>query len=238
MGNKKIDLLKYELVTLDYRTVKPLQGELKRMDAQAEKKLLQSLQDEGKFVPEFVWFDEESGEWYAMDGHQRLSIYAKHDITFNDSYDVPFLKVAAKDKEEAAKRLLLINSDFGKITRQGLMDFVTTFKIGGEWMNQKIELSGFGNFDFVSEANRIMEKVKDDKVGERPMPPPPPPVVKKEEVPQKPTASGNEWASWTELLKASTKDMVVDTVRRVKDEQGFAMNHEAIQYIFDKFNSL
>jgi len=103
MGNKKIDLLKYELVTLDYRTVKPLQGELKRMDAQAEKKLLQSLQDEGKFVPEFVWFDEEGGEWYAMDGHQRLSIYAKHDITFNDSYDVPFLKVAAKDKEEAAK---------------------------------------------------------------------------------------------------------------------------------------
>jgi len=68
------------------------------MDAQAEKKLLQSLQDEGKFVPEFVWFDEEGGEWYAMDGHQRLSIYAKHDITFNDSYDVPFLKAASMTK--------------------------------------------------------------------------------------------------------------------------------------------
>lgn len=252
----QIKIEKFEVVNLDYREVLPLQGQLKALSKDSERKLLESLKDKGKFVPEFVWHNAQDGNWYTLDGHSRLKVYVKHDVKFNDSYVVPFLSIQASDTKDAKEKLLLINSDYGKITESGLLDFVKDLDISADWMNTKLDMSAFHNFDFVQHARNMAHNLNKDLIdfGKnfpskdwKPEDKNSLPLAPKESLsPQtfyqppaepirQPRASDNDWHSITEIVPYSFKQQYVELLDRVCKEQGFAQKHEALQFIIHQF---
>lgn len=147
--NQEIRLIEQEFITLDYRTIKPLQGERKVLLPDAEKRLLTSLSAKGRFVPEYVWQNPQDGEYYTLDGHSRLKTYQKHQLTFNGGYELPFLLIKAGNPKDAAEKLQIIDSDYGKVTQKGQQDFADAFQLDVKWLNETTMLSEFPTFDFI-----------------------------------------------------------------------------------------
>lgn len=87
------------------------QGKLKSIDAAAFDKLKQSILRYGFSFPIFIW------DGNILDGHQRLAavkslIGEGHTI---EGGMLPVVHIEARDKKEAAEKLLLINSRYAKI---------------------------------------------------------------------------------------------------------------------------
>lgn len=153
---KEIRLIEQSFVTLDYRTIRPLQGERKVLLPDAEKRLLNSLNEKGRFVPEYVWYNPNDGLYYTLDGHSRLKTYEKHGLTFNGSHELPFLLVQADNPKDAAEKLQIIDSDYGKVTREGQLAFADMFQLDVNWLNTTTMLSSFPDFDFINDY-RVMQ---------------------------------------------------------------------------------
>lgn len=110
------------LPTIDYRKVKPLQGNLKDLTEKNYNKLKGVLAKRGFEVPLFLWFDGDIA--YYLDGHQRQRVMAGEDMSDNGNYEVPYVRIEAKDKKEAKEKLLEITSQYGKITYEGFDELV------------------------------------------------------------------------------------------------------------------
>lgn len=100
----------------------PLQGELKELTDANSKKLKQSILKHGITFPFFVWQSE--GKNYVIDGHQRDRVLRK---MADEGYEIPALPTAlisAKNRQDAARKILLINSQYGKMTEESLDEFL------------------------------------------------------------------------------------------------------------------
>ena len=106
--------------------LKRFQGELKELTVGEYNRLRDSLTDEGFFEPVEYW--EEGGEYWIIDGHQRLAIMEREGWTIEGGA-VPVRPMLARNKKHAAQRLLLLNSRYGRITGQGFYEYINTFDI-------------------------------------------------------------------------------------------------------------
>jgi hypothetical protein len=100
------------------------QGNLKELKKEEYYKLKTSLIKYGFRFPVLVW--ENEGQNYFLDGHQRIFVVKE---LLKEGYtieDIPVVDVEAKDKQEAKKLLLFINSRYGKITDEGLYEYIET----------------------------------------------------------------------------------------------------------------
>jgi hypothetical protein len=104
----------------------PFQGELKELQRDEYDKLKASIEAEGFFEPVEIWTDE-AGKHWIIDGHQRLFVCEKEGWELGD--DIPTRPMPADDREHAARRLLALNSRFGRMTGQGLYEFMHSFEI-------------------------------------------------------------------------------------------------------------
>lgn len=111
------------LPTIDYRTVSPLQGDLKDLSEKNADKLKRVLQKRGFTTPLFLWQDEKAGLHYLVDGHQRHRIMMQHDMNDHGNYKVPYVLIPAKDIKEAKEQLLEITSQYGHMTVDGLDEY-------------------------------------------------------------------------------------------------------------------
>lgn len=259
-----IELIDYKIKKLDYRKVHEFQGNLKEeLSPKDEKKLLKSLKDKGKFVPETVWYDKNQKKYFSIDGHRRLSIYKKHQIKFNGSFQIPFLLVEAEDEKDAKEKLLILNSHYGKITRQGLMDFSKGLSV--DWMNMTLGLQDFPQLNFLEEARKMEQSMNSDFLqNNRPESQNQPPTTQEPQTSgqnayeerggdfhggedysqyQEHNSSGgddqsdkDDYVSFTEILKAELKIKLVDTIANVKRGQSLSSNAEALEFILDKFH--
>lgn len=107
------------LPTIDYRSVQPLQGDLKDLTKVNYTKLKNILNKRGFYVPLFIWFDGDTP--YLCDGHQRLRVMRGEDF---QPYEVPYVEIQADTKAEAKAKLLEISSQYGHITQEGWDEFV------------------------------------------------------------------------------------------------------------------
>jgi hypothetical protein len=105
------------LPLIDYRTVKPLQGELKDLTDKNYQKLKNVLLKRGFTIPLFVWHNK---EYYIMDGHGRQRVMVKEDMT---PYEVPYVEIEAKNLKDAKTQLLEITSQYQTITQEGFDAF-------------------------------------------------------------------------------------------------------------------
>lgn len=113
------------LPTIDYRTVKPLQGDLKDLSDANYRKLKNVLIKRGFKVPLFLWdagdtSEAQIGTYYLMDGHQRQRVMIKEDM---QPYEVPYILIEAATIGEAKAQLLEISSQYGRIQQDELDSF-------------------------------------------------------------------------------------------------------------------
>jgi len=95
------------------------QGALKTMSKDSALKLKKSIIKHGWIAPIFVWNNNN-----IIDGHGRMLILAE---LVKEGYiidELPVVDIDAKNKKEAAKILLAINSKYQDITDEGLYQFM------------------------------------------------------------------------------------------------------------------
>ncbi len=116
----KIECTGTENISLDNLT--ELQGNLKDLSKENYTRLKDSIIKYGFSFPMFVWKHKEKN--YIIDAHQRKKTLQK---LKDEGYIVPPLPtvfINAKDKIEAKEKLLQLNSNYGKITQDGLYEFI------------------------------------------------------------------------------------------------------------------
>ena len=116
----------------------PLQGELKELTDANSEKLKQSILRHGITFPFFIWQSE--GENYILDGTQRDRVLKR---MAEDGYEVPPLPCAlihANNRKEAAEKILLISSQYGKMTNQSLEDFLAENDLDLPELQDELEL--------------------------------------------------------------------------------------------------
>ena len=109
-------------VNLDLANLTPLQGDLKELSQSSFNKLKQSILRHGITFPFFVWQSE--GKNYILDGTQRDRVLLK---LVSAGYECPLLPCAlieARNRKEAAEKILLISSQYGKMTEESLDEFL------------------------------------------------------------------------------------------------------------------
>lgn len=116
--------------------IEAFQGDLKTIDDEDFKKLKKSIIKYGFSFPIFLWRDN------ILDGHQRLKAVTS---LIEDGYKLdgnllPVDYIEAKDRKEAAEKLLLINSRYAKIDQSGFDLFVEDFEIDIADMSGLLEI--------------------------------------------------------------------------------------------------
>lgn len=124
-------------VHLDIGELHNFQGELKKMSAKARNNLRRSIIEEG--FTQHVYFFENSGVKYILDGHQRLDIMQS---LKREGYKIPKIpshELKAKDYKHAKKLLASFISQYGTVDKNEVpiffddvdFDIETEFEIPG-----------------------------------------------------------------------------------------------------------
>lgn len=103
--------------------LKEFQGDLKSITPEEIEKIKKSILQFGFSFPVFVWKNN------ILDGHQRLMALRDLIADGNTIKHIPIVEIEAKNKSEAAKKLLLINSRYATITQDGFDNFIQEFQI-------------------------------------------------------------------------------------------------------------
>ena len=113
--------------SIDWRMIKPLQGNYKNRTEKQIEKLRNLIVKRGIRFPSFVARIE--GDVWAIDTHGRLLAYERLE---NEGYAIPPIPVVyvhAKDKNEAKQLLLECDSRYGSVSQSGFDEFVEDFEI-------------------------------------------------------------------------------------------------------------
>lgn len=108
--------------TVDLADLLPLQGDLKSLSKENNKKLRWSILKYGISFPFFAWKTKDG--LFILDGHQRDRVLRE---MRDDGYMVPPLPVdfiEAKNKKEAKEKILLLSSRYGKMTEETLHEYI------------------------------------------------------------------------------------------------------------------
>lgn len=138
--------------------LKTFQGNLKELHEDEYEKLKRSILKYGFSFPVFVW------QGYMLDGHQRVFTVNK---LLSEGYtigDIPVVEIEAKDKTEAAEKLLVLNSHYAKITDEGLYEFVNEMELDFESLAGDLELSDFDMDRFVEGYMKDEKEEKEDDI--------------------------------------------------------------------------
>jgi hypothetical protein len=129
------------------------QGKLKSLSDDAAAKLERLIIKRGFSFPVFVWGGDK-----IIDGHQRIEVTRR---LVADGYkmagDIPVCDIEADTEKEAAEKLLELQGQYGKITDEGLMEFVENFDIDLPELAFDLEIPGI-DIDFLkSNDNKNIE---------------------------------------------------------------------------------
>ena len=110
---------------LGVEEMQDFQGALKDLSEEGYAKLKASMLRYGFSFPEFVWHAPDG--WKTLDGHQRLRVLRQEGWSVKGG--VPCVEIEATDEREAKEKLLLAVSAYGKVSAQGLYEFVSAADI-------------------------------------------------------------------------------------------------------------
>ena len=121
---KEIKTISIKCESNDYKNIAELtelQGNLKARNDIDYDKIKLSIIKYGFSFPFF--YTELGGKNYILDGHGRFNTLCKMQ---KDGYiipDLPCVKVECKDLKEAKQKLLRLNSQYGKMTKESVLEF-------------------------------------------------------------------------------------------------------------------
>lgn len=113
-----------KLPTIPIADLLPSQGDLKDLTEANYKKLKNTIERRGFSYPVYVWEDDKN-ILHLLDGHQRQRVLT----TEGWNEPIPYLKVPAKDLQEAMARLLEITSQYATITQEGIDEFIGKYEL-------------------------------------------------------------------------------------------------------------
>ena len=137
-------------VNLQLGELTPLQGGLKELSDANFEKLKRSILKHGITFPFFIWQSE--GDNYILDGTQRDRVLTRMG---KDGFEIPRLPCAliqAKDKKDAAEKILLISSQYGKMTNNSLEDFLAENDLDLPELQDELELPSI-NLEYFRDAD-------------------------------------------------------------------------------------
>src|SRR5690348_13875955 len=109
------------LIQLD--ALEPFQGELKSLDEEGYQKARAAILKHGFSFPFFIW--RQGGHNYTLDGHQRDRVLRR--MRDEEGFRIPELPVAYIDAgsvKEAKEKILLLSSQYGKLSAVSLYNFL------------------------------------------------------------------------------------------------------------------
>lgn len=113
--------------TLKLEEMTEFQGELKKRDDEDIDKIVKSIKKYGFCYPFFVW--KHDGINHLLDGHGRYKAMKKLDELGFILPDLPVVYVDCKDEESARDLLLRLNSSYGKMTKESVLEFIGDFDL-------------------------------------------------------------------------------------------------------------
>ena len=116
--------------TLELAELTEFQGGLKQRTDIDYDKIKLSICKYGFSFPFFVW--KNGSKNYLLDGHGRFATLCKMQ---KDGYTIPSLPVvyvSCKDKKEAKEKLLRLNSQYGKMTKESVLEFCSDIEVNFE----------------------------------------------------------------------------------------------------------
>jgi len=146
------------LKTIDFKNLKPLQGDLKReITDEAKEKLKNSILKHGFFVPAFVW--NNNGKNYILDAHQRQKVLLELEREGYEIPEIPIVEIQAKDRKDAAEKLLQINSRYAEMNPE--TTFFEDFELDLDIL-EDIEIPEF-DFDMKTDLE-IEQEIIDEEI--------------------------------------------------------------------------
>lgn len=140
--------------TLELADMTELQGGLKIRNESDYEKIKKSILTYGFSFPFFVWKSGKTN--YLLDGHGRYGTLEK---MREEGYIIPPLPVyyvKAKDKAEAKQKLLRLNSSYGKMTKESVLEFAEDIDLNFDEIalpDTTIEFSGGASEEEGDETN-------------------------------------------------------------------------------------
>ena len=132
--------------------LKTFQGNLKELSEDEFEKLKRSILKYGFSFPVFVWQE------FMMDGHQRIFTVNK---LLQEGYaigNIPVVEIEARDKTEAAEKLLVLDSRYAKITEDGLSEFANEKDLDFGALVDDLELPDFDMDGFLDNIDNATIK--------------------------------------------------------------------------------
>jgi DNA modification methylase len=108
--------------TLPIEMIEDFQGTLKIRTADEADKILRSIEKFGFSFPFFIWRDGDRNR--CLDGHGRLQALKVARKRGEDLPEFPVAWVEAKDEAEAKNKLLRLNSQYGTMTEESVLEFI------------------------------------------------------------------------------------------------------------------
>lgn len=144
------------LPTLPIADLLPTQGNLKDLSEKNYAKLKNTIERRGFSYPVYVW-ESPDKLLHLLDGHQRQRVLT----TEGWNEPIPYLKVPAKDLQEAMARLLEITSQYATITQEGIDEFI------GKYDLNEAEVYEATSFDALAFDKTVEEpEVEEDEAPE------------------------------------------------------------------------
>jgi 3'-phosphoadenosine 5'-phosphosulfate sulfotransferase (PAPS reductase)/FAD synthetase len=143
-----------------WREVAPLQpDDFKKYSPEQMGKLKESLKNNGFATPLFVW--DTKKENVLLDGYHRIiALKELEDIEgVKVPPEIPAIFVKCKDRKDAKKVLLILNSHYADITKKALFEFVSDLNF--DELNTQIDIPQF-DFDFRENDLDAIDDTKDD----------------------------------------------------------------------------
>ena len=147
---------------VDFKSLVPLQGDLKTLSEENLGKLKKSIIKYGFTAPGFVW--KSGKKKYVMDMHQRIKAL---ESLFAEGYtipDVPIVYIQAKNKVEAKEKLLHISSQYGEFDRGSLDAFLLSINSDAELLETLRLVDEEMDMSFFDEPS--IETTGDDEIPE------------------------------------------------------------------------
>ncbi len=156
-------------------TLNELQGDLKTIDPDSLQKLKAEIVNTGFAFPVLVWRDVPAKKTYIVGGHQRVrALRELKDKGFtnvagvNEAVkvpDVPVVHIEAKTLQEAKRRVLQDVAQYGKVTPDGLFEFMKGAKISYDSLEHSFvlpdfDMSGFQSSYFPAQPKTVSFQAK------------------------------------------------------------------------------
>jgi hypothetical protein len=151
---------------VDYKTLKPTQGELKSLSKDGYERFKKSVLKHGIHSPCAVWLNP-NRELQTLDGHNRCRSFSQLE---REGYKVPLVPIytiEAPDLKSAKEILLTLVSQFAHIEAQGLYEFALGAEISMEDLRDydfpNLDLDKF-EMEFFKDTVEINEKEVDENI--------------------------------------------------------------------------